>query len=260
MAIELAQRYEQISPKAYEHPADRAATSALHAIPLLDQVIKRFTDLNHERRLRQIIIGNSVRIGEDQVPDAWKSYVACASILDLPVVPNLYVVNDPGVTVRGEEGDEATADTADAGVSERPTMSAAASAMALHEAAPRTRSDRFPPAVTDRLADHRPSPSATMRTCAWTSSPGASRAAARIRSSIASRPGHSRGASHTNQSELVDAAATRDARTTPTPTPIHEGLRLRAIVGASARTVHTGNPARRTTARGAAISGADTNP
>ena len=97
MAIELAQRYEQISPKAYEHPADRAATSALHAIPLLDQVIKRFTDLNHERRLRQIIIGNSVRIGEDQVPDAWRSYVACASILDLPSVPNLYVVNDPGV-------------------------------------------------------------------------------------------------------------------------------------------------------------------
>jgi Zn-dependent protease with chaperone function len=97
MAIELAQRYEQISPKAYEHPADRAATSALHAIPLLDQVIKRFTDLNHERRLRQIIIGNSVRIGEDQVPDAWRSYVACASILDLPAVPNLYVVNDPGV-------------------------------------------------------------------------------------------------------------------------------------------------------------------
>jgi hypothetical protein len=60
-------------------------------------VIKRFTDLNHERRLRQIIIGNSVRIGEDQVPDAWRSYVACASILDLPAVPNLYVVNDPGV-------------------------------------------------------------------------------------------------------------------------------------------------------------------
>lgn len=97
MTIELAGTYEQISSKAYEHPADRAATSALHAIPLLDQVIKRFTDLNHERRLRQVIIGNSVRLGEDQVPDVWRSYVQCASILDIPTIPSLYVVNDASV-------------------------------------------------------------------------------------------------------------------------------------------------------------------
>jgi len=45
MAIELTQRYEQISSKAYEHPADRAATSALRSVPLLDKVIKRLTDL-----------------------------------------------------------------------------------------------------------------------------------------------------------------------------------------------------------------------
>ena len=64
MAIELAHRYEQISAKAYEHPADRAATSALHSVPLLDKVIKRLTDLGHERRLRQIVMGNAVRLGE----------------------------------------------------------------------------------------------------------------------------------------------------------------------------------------------------
>lgn len=97
MTIELAGTYAQISSKAYEHPADRAATSALHAIPLLDQVIKRFTDLSHERRLRQIIIGNSVRIGDDQVPDVWRSYVQCASILDIATIPSLYVVNDASV-------------------------------------------------------------------------------------------------------------------------------------------------------------------
>ncbi len=45
MAIEMARRYEQLSAKAYEHPADRAATSALHSVPLLDTVIKRLTDL-----------------------------------------------------------------------------------------------------------------------------------------------------------------------------------------------------------------------
>ena len=62
-AIEPVFRYEQISSKAYEHPADRAATSALRSIPLMDTVIKRLTDLTHERRLRQILTGNAVRVG-----------------------------------------------------------------------------------------------------------------------------------------------------------------------------------------------------
>jgi hypothetical protein len=95
MAIEVARRFEQISPKAYEHPADRAATSALHAVPLLDTVIKRLTDLGHERRLRQSVQGDSVRLGSDQLPDIWNSYVQCTSILDLASVPNLYVFSSP---------------------------------------------------------------------------------------------------------------------------------------------------------------------
>jgi hypothetical protein len=97
MAIELAHRYEQISPKAYEHPADRAATSALHSVPLLDTVIKRLTDLGHERRVRQVVLGNAVRLGSDQVPDVWNSYVQCTTILDLDSVPDLYVINSPTV-------------------------------------------------------------------------------------------------------------------------------------------------------------------
>jgi hypothetical protein len=97
MAIELAHRYEQISAKAYEHPADRAATSALHSVPLLDKVIKRLTDLGHERRLRQMFMGNAVRLGSDQVPEVWTGYVQCGSILDLETIPDLYLMNDPHV-------------------------------------------------------------------------------------------------------------------------------------------------------------------
>jgi hypothetical protein len=97
MALELAHRYEQISAKAYEHPADRASTSALHAVPLLDKVIKRLTDLGHERRLRQIVMGNAVRVGPEQMPALWSDYLACSSVLDLPAIPDLYVTNDPVV-------------------------------------------------------------------------------------------------------------------------------------------------------------------
>ncbi len=97
MAIEAVRSYRQISSKAYEHPADRAATSALQAVPLLDKVIKRLTDLGHERRLRQVVMGNAVRIGDDQVPTLWADYVQCGTILDLPDLPDLYVTNDPVV-------------------------------------------------------------------------------------------------------------------------------------------------------------------
>jgi hypothetical protein len=45
VAVEVARTYERISPKAYEHPADKAATSAPHSVPLLDTVVKRLTDL-----------------------------------------------------------------------------------------------------------------------------------------------------------------------------------------------------------------------
>lgn len=97
MTIETSYRYGQISPKAYEHPADRAATSALHAVPLLDTVLKRLIDLGHEKRLRQMVMGNAVKLGPDQIPDVWRYYVQAASILDLPQTPDLYVFNNADV-------------------------------------------------------------------------------------------------------------------------------------------------------------------
>jgi len=97
VALEPKRRFKDISPKAYEHPADRAATSALHAVPLLDTVVKRLTDLGHERRTRQIVIGNAVRLGENQMRDVWTHYVECVAILDLDRAPDLYVINDPEV-------------------------------------------------------------------------------------------------------------------------------------------------------------------
>jgi Zn-dependent protease with chaperone function len=91
------QVYKQISSKAYEHPADRAATSSLHAVPLLDQVIKRLTDLGHERQLRQIVTGSAIQVGENQLPQIWAEHTWCGKVLDLEDVPNLYVVGNPEV-------------------------------------------------------------------------------------------------------------------------------------------------------------------
>jgi Zn-dependent protease with chaperone function len=83
--------YTNISSKAYEHPADRAATAALKAIPLLDKVVRKLIEWRYERALRQLYLGNSVKVGEQQLPDLWSSQVAVCRILDMPKTYDLYV-------------------------------------------------------------------------------------------------------------------------------------------------------------------------
>jgi Zn-dependent protease with chaperone function len=94
--IEVAPRYPGISAKTYEHPADRAATAALHAIPLLDRLLKRLSELGLERRYRQILLGNAVRLGPEQLPSVWALHCSAASAFDLQPPP-LYVTQTPVV-------------------------------------------------------------------------------------------------------------------------------------------------------------------
>lgn len=93
--VEAFPRFEGISPKAYEHPADRAATSALRSIPMMDVVLKRLIDLGHVGRLRQVMIGNAVRVGPNQLPGIWGSHQRAATVLDVPALPELYVTQTP---------------------------------------------------------------------------------------------------------------------------------------------------------------------
>ena len=95
MSLQEAIRYEQISAKAYEHPADRAATAALRSIPLLDKAVKYLSDLAHEKLVRQLYIGNAVQISDRQVPVLWARHVHAASVLDIERVPDLFVTQMP---------------------------------------------------------------------------------------------------------------------------------------------------------------------
>jgi Zn-dependent protease with chaperone function len=83
--------YPGISSKAYEHPADRAATAALKAVPMLDTVVRKLIEWGYERALRQSFLGNAVRVGENQLPDLWASHTGVCRILDMPDVYDLYV-------------------------------------------------------------------------------------------------------------------------------------------------------------------------
>jgi Zn-dependent protease with chaperone function len=84
-----------ISPRALQHPADRAATAALHQVPYLDQVVRKLIELGYERALRQAYLGSSVKLGQEQLPHIWVLEREVFNVLDLPEVPDLYLTQMP---------------------------------------------------------------------------------------------------------------------------------------------------------------------
>ncbi len=84
-----------ISPKAYEHPADRAATAALKSVPRLDTVVRLIGEYGYERALRRGVLGSAVRLGEDQLGTVWHAHARAYATLDLEPVPDLYLTQYP---------------------------------------------------------------------------------------------------------------------------------------------------------------------
>ena len=84
-------KLEGISPRAYQHPADRAATAALQRVPYLEDVVRKLISLGYERALRAASLGASVRLGQDQLPHVWVLHREVFNALDLEPVPDLYL-------------------------------------------------------------------------------------------------------------------------------------------------------------------------
>jgi Zn-dependent protease with chaperone function len=90
-----AWKLEGISPRAYQHPADRAATAALQRVPYLDEVVRKLIALGYERALRAAALGASVRLGQEQLPHIWVLHRQCFNALDIEKVPDLYMTQFP---------------------------------------------------------------------------------------------------------------------------------------------------------------------
>src|SRR4051794_30662102 len=88
------QRLKDLSPKAYEHPADRAATAALQQIPMIDTVVRRLIEFG-EGSVRQQLLAGAVRLGPEQLPEVWASHRAALSRLDIEEIPDLYMWQMP---------------------------------------------------------------------------------------------------------------------------------------------------------------------
>jgi Zn-dependent protease with chaperone function len=86
---------KRIAPRAYQHPADKAASAALSVIPHLDRVVRKLIELGYERALRQQALGSAVRLSEQQLGDVWREHAIAYATLDLDDVPALYLTQFP---------------------------------------------------------------------------------------------------------------------------------------------------------------------
>jgi Zn-dependent protease with chaperone function len=88
-------RLEQISSRAWEHPADRAALNSLRAIPGFDEVVRKVAGFFGERGVRQLFLADAVKVGPNQRPALDAMWTEVLETLDWPERPELYVTQTP---------------------------------------------------------------------------------------------------------------------------------------------------------------------
>ncbi|NUR34061.1 MAG: M48 family metallopeptidase, partial [Gemmatimonadaceae bacterium] len=87
----------QISSRAWEHPADRAALDTLRAIPGFDEVVRKVAGFITERGVRQLFLANAVQVTPAQRPRLHALLNDVCTTLDWPDRPELYVTQSPKV-------------------------------------------------------------------------------------------------------------------------------------------------------------------
>src|SRR6266566_563388 len=92
-------RLPGISSRAYEHPADRSALTAMRKLTGFDVLLRRLAGLFSDRSLRLMFLASGVKVSERQFPHIHDMLRDGAYVLDLPQVPELFVIQNPLVIV-----------------------------------------------------------------------------------------------------------------------------------------------------------------
>lgn len=85
----------EISPQAWEHPADRAALNALRKVPGFDLALRKIFGMFGERAIRLAFKANAVRVSEKQYPWIHERTLRVCEVLDLKEIPEVYVSQTP---------------------------------------------------------------------------------------------------------------------------------------------------------------------
>jgi Zn-dependent protease with chaperone function len=84
-----------ISSRAFEHPADRTALTAMRSVPGFDQLLRVASGMLRERQYRLVYLSSAVRVDDRQFADLHGLLGDVCAVLDVPDRPELYVFNDP---------------------------------------------------------------------------------------------------------------------------------------------------------------------
>src|SRR5215213_2301789 len=84
-----------ISSRAWEHPADRGALTALRELRGFDDVVKAFFGMWNERGFRLSYLAGSIRVDHRQYPRVYQRFTEAAATLDVAELPELYVSQSP---------------------------------------------------------------------------------------------------------------------------------------------------------------------
>lgn len=87
----------EISPRAWEHPADRAALQALRRIPVFDQVVRKVFGFFGEKPVRLAFQANALRVSDRQFPRVNRIYGEVLRTMDAPRRYDLFVTQTPMV-------------------------------------------------------------------------------------------------------------------------------------------------------------------
>ena len=89
--------FPDISSRAWEHPADRAALVTLRTLRGFDTVLRTLSGLLQERQHRLMYLATSVRVDERQFSDLNDLRRDCVDILQADETPELFVLQTPMV-------------------------------------------------------------------------------------------------------------------------------------------------------------------
>ncbi|MET8148217.1 M48 family metallopeptidase [Actinoplanes sp. NPDC049668] len=84
-----------ISSRAWEHPADRGALTALRELRGFDDVVKAFFGMWNERGFRLSYLAGAIRVDHRQYPRVYQRFTEAAATLDVAELPELYVEQSP---------------------------------------------------------------------------------------------------------------------------------------------------------------------
>jgi len=84
--------FSGISSRAWEHPADRTALSALRRLKGFDQILKLTSGMLRERQHRLLYLASAARVGPRQFADLDALLDECVDVLDASTKPECFVL------------------------------------------------------------------------------------------------------------------------------------------------------------------------